>query len=489
MFFRTLTLLSLCLIAPWVSADASDHPLLSRYPNAEIFESLSIQYETYRMPTGPAGSNGSVSYELLVGDLTMLTYELEGVSTLKVFENYKSALAKLDADIQAVCELEECGETSDALDQLGDALAVRDDVYNYYRKPYFIRSQLAGVKGTVHVAIFVGGDDGSVQVQQAIVEEVPAEHDLIATSEEYLARKPEGSSPEDLRTPEQKKDDHPLIARYPGARLENVRKVEYERVDVPFGEQGSTLDVNDSLSLTGDISLHTYTVNNVSTLKVMENYRSAIEDLGFDIGYECALEACGGSELSEEIGGRIAVNESVYNYYRKPYYFVAQKDAPQGSITLALFFGGDGGDVRVQQAIVEEKGTQKDLVKVDADQLYQDIQQSGKALVYGIYFDTDSAAVKPESADALQAISTLLESHPELNLYVVGHTDDTGEGDYNLNLSSRRAAAVVDVLKTEYSLENSRLEPAGVGPYAPVAGNESDQGRRLNRRVELVRKL
>jgi outer membrane protein OmpA-like peptidoglycan-associated protein len=424
----------------------------------------------------------------LVGDFTMVEYEIEGVSTLKVYQNYKNALKTLGAELVFDCKLDECGSEGMVID-LANAMRDSGHVGNYYRKPYFIRARLDSAQGNVHVGLFVGGFSGDVRVNQVIVEEVPVDDELISVSKEYLARETEKSSAVDRRTPEQKQEDHPMMARYPGARLSKVRRVEYEAIELPLSAVNPDSSLTESLTLTGDLYQHTYEAESVSTLKTYKNYLQAIESLGFSLIYSCELEECGNKSAASDLGERIAVTQQVSNFYRQPYYFVATRVTDQGRVIVAMYFGGFDGDVWIQQAIVEEKGTKTDLIDVDADKLYKEIQQSGKALVYGIYFDTGSALVKPQSADALKAISDLLQTHPDLDLYVVGHTDDTGESDYNLGLSSQRAASVVDVLKDEYSIDSGRLKPAGVGPYAPEAGNESDDGRRLNRRVELVRRL
>ena len=71
--------------------------------------------------------------------------------------------------------------------------------------------------------------------------------------------------------------------------------------------------------------------------------------------------------------------------------------------------------------------------------------------------------------------------------YVVVHTDSVGKIDYNMRLSNARAEAVVNTLVTKYSVVRNRLDPHGVGPLAPVATNETEEGRAWNRRVELVK--
>ena len=75
-----------------------------------------------------------------------------------------------------------------------------------------------------------------------------------------------------------------------------------------------------------------------------------------------------------------------------------------------------------------------------------------------------------------------------MKAFVVGHTDTSGSFEHNLDLSMRRAAAVVEVLVTAHGISEGRLTPRGVGPLAPVASNDTEAGRALNRRVELVRR-
>jgi OmpA-OmpF porin, OOP family len=94
--------------------------------------------------------------------------------------------------------------------------------------------------------------------------------------------------------------------------------------------------------------------------------------------------------------------------------------------------------------------------------------------------------VKPESRPTLEQIAKLLASQPQLNVFIVGHTDNQGAHDYNLDLSRRRAEAVAAELVKNFRIAQARLKTAGVGFLAPVGSNANDAGRALNRRVELV---
>jgi OOP family OmpA-OmpF porin len=81
-------------------------------------------------------------------------------------------------------------------------------------------------------------------------------------------------------------------------------------------------------------------------------------------------------------------------------------------------------------------------------------------------------------------IAKLLQEKPELK--IVGHTDNKGTPEYNLDLSSRRAANVVVALTGSYGIAADRLTSEGAGLTQPIASNDTEEGRAKNRRVELV---
>jgi OOP family OmpA-OmpF porin len=112
---------------------------------------------------------------------------------------------------------------------------------------------------------------------------------------------------------------------------------------------------------------------------------------------------------------------------------------------------------------------------------------SGQAVVNGILFDAGKAELKPASAPARQEVAKLLKQDASLKLYVVGHTDSVGTLAANVELSRQRAAAVVQALATQSAVAANRLQAYGDGPYAPLASNDAEDGRALNRRVELVK--
>jgi outer membrane protein OmpA-like peptidoglycan-associated protein len=116
----------------------------------------------------------------------------------------------------------------------------------------------------------------------------------------------------------------------------------------------------------------------------------------------------------------------------------------------------------------------------------KEIDEKGKVVIYGIHFDTDKSEVKPESEAALKEVSKLLSQNSSLKLYIVGHTDNVGELDYNMKLSQARAESVIKELTSKYGVALDRVKPYGVGPLSPVASNKTEEGRAKNRRVELI---
>ena len=134
-----------------------------------------------------------------------------------------------------------------------------------------------------------------------------------------------------------------------------------------------------------------------------------------------------------------------------------------------------------------EREIMKQEITANADAMGNDINKTGHVALYGIFFDSGKAEIKPESDSALVQISKLLTNNKSLNLYVVGHTDNVGTIDSNMKLSKDRSDAVVNALVTKYGITATRLKSYGVASLVPVASNDTEEGKAQNRRVELVK--
>jgi OmpA-OmpF porin, OOP family len=136
-----------------------------------------------------------------------------------------------------------------------------------------------------------------------------------------------------------------------------------------------------------------------------------------------------------------------------------------------------------------------DVFIVETEEMKQDIEvnmsegidRDGKIALYGILFDVGKSVIKPESAPALQEVMDYLNENPTVKIYVVGHTDNTGLFAGNIALSKARAKAVKDYLVTKGKIAATRLGSDGVASLCPVATNSTEEGKALNRRVEIVK--
>jgi outer membrane protein OmpA-like peptidoglycan-associated protein len=102
-----------------------------------------------------------------------------------------------------------------------------------------------------------------------------------------------------------------------------------------------------------------------------------------------------------------------------------------------------------------------------------------------ILFDTDSATLRPDLTTDIRTVGASINKYPDTTVQVIGHTDNTGEASYNQQLSTRRAQAVAAVLINS-GVDSRRLQAIGRGEDQPRADNLSPEGRRQNRRVEIV---
>jgi OOP family OmpA-OmpF porin len=120
-----------------------------------------------------------------------------------------------------------------------------------------------------------------------------------------------------------------------------------------------------------------------------------------------------------------------------------------------------------------------------ATMLYQDLIANGHAVLTGISFHDDNT-LTIESDSCLAIISAMLTNHADMNIYIVGHTDNTAGVLAGMIISQKHAEAVMNTLSSRFGIDLDRLFASGVGPLSPITTNETEQGRAINSRVELV---
>jgi OOP family OmpA-OmpF porin len=295
--------------------------------------------------------------------------------------------------------------------------------------------------------------------------------------------------------------DHPLLSRYASAQIIGYLEKPFDEYTLPLGrivEVSPPTTYAKSEKLEGKVTRITYVIPKGRTaVEVYRNYMQALAALKAQTLFEGAGDRPLGmfgvryAELPMEQSGQIL--QYSYNAQR---FYAGRVNTPTARTAIALYVTEYENGL-VPSSVTIEKGqtvVQLDLIesavmesgKVTAAQMQTALGQEGHVALYGIYFDTGKAEIKPESEPTLVEIAALLKAQPTLKLYVAGHTDDVGDAPANLELSMRRALAVVSELVTRRGIDGARLTAAGVGPYAPIAPNSSEAGRARNRRVELV---
>jgi len=137
--------------------------------------------------------------------------------------------------------------------------------------------------------------------------------------------------------------------------------------------------------------------------------------------------------------------------------------------------------------IVEEQAMLQN-VELTAMELGQKLDERGAVAVHGIEFEAGTSVIKPESEAVLAQIAELLGSNEELKVEIQAYTDNVGDKTANVMLSKSRAIAVKEYLVTIHQATPAQMTTAGLGDAKPVGDNATEEGRTLNRRIELVKK-
>jgi outer membrane protein OmpA-like peptidoglycan-associated protein len=319
--------------------------------------------------------------------------------------------------------------------------------------------------------------------------------------------------------------DHPLLRRYEGSLIVAYEQKAFDEFTLALSRLEPVAGKRDSRNnhyyeptqkkpLEGPHTRLVYLLPpGRSPLEVIRNYQQEVQGKGGKILFECKGEECGGSATRSSGGGGGKMSLAMYLYpeshVKDPHYaagwcvqimritdqrYLSAEIPPAGTHVSVLTYTlndktwceplNERNIVVVD--IIEGKAREQKMVTVKAEDMAQQISSAGSVSLYGIYFDFNKADVKSASTPALDEVSRLLKSNAKLKLLVVGHTDNAGGFTFNMDLSQRRAAAVVDALVTRYRIDRGRLSAVGVSFASPVASNKTEEGRARNRRVQLV---
>jgi outer membrane protein OmpA-like peptidoglycan-associated protein len=254
--------------------------------------------------------------------------------------------------------------------------------------------------------------------------------------------------------------DHPLFTRFPASAINEYEQKDFDEEEIAISQEAESGELK-TRHVEGKVTRINYENGpKASLVEVIRNYQGAFAKAGFKVLFEKKLNADDRILTGELLKPRpiwVSVRASTVNDYT----------------VTALH-------------IVEGKAMEQ-RIEADAAGMLEELNKSGHVAVYGITFATGKATLAPGSMQVLAEVAKLLAANPGLKLRIEGHTDNAGKAKDNLALSKKRAASVKDWLMKAQGVKGANLTTEGFGDAKPVEGNDTEEGRAKNRRVELVK--
>ena len=244
----------------------------------------------------------------------------------------------------------------------------------------------------------------------------------------------------------------------------------------------------------------------ISTVTLMDDLRQQIERKGFELLYECSTRDCGGFDFRFDT---LVLPEPAMHVDLGDFRFLSAQRLGQASpeyVSVLVSRSAEFsfvqlihvGSLKTDPSEPSEPNTTNSpeprpviatepaITTVEPTALGDALKLQGRAVLDDLVFETGSSSLGPGPFPSLVDLAAILTASPSLRIALVGHTDNKGSLQGNLNLSRRRADSVASRLIEEYSIPTSRIAADGVGFLAPRASNQTEEGRSSNRRVEVV---
>lgn len=448
--------------------------LFSTFPEAEQKKSFKRHYDKYTLVTGY--NNGEYLTEVIHGQLERLNFDIpKTYSEENIYNNYLKSIKANDGEIIFSCiEKEQCGRAKD----IQQIIKPLNDISD--RHPHLITAKFQLANKLIYTSVYVYSWSGVNNLQIDTVEIKPQPLDLLKINSDYL----KAPSQTFQFTPLESKDvknsqDHPLISRIPGSRIYAYKTLGFEKNQLVTNYQNKQYQ---KVLVDGKTTFIHYQIpREYSELEIIENYRAALNNAGFQQLFSCNGQLCGHeAELSR------AIHLDGVGTTRSQRYLVSRLERQQGNLYTVVYVKGHQSGVSASLHIIEEKPLNNDRLSINVSSIEKAILLKGHIALDGLLFSYDSDKLLPESKTSLNQVAEYLKTVPEKQFYIVGHTDDKGQGHYNVALSMKRAQKIIQLLKQNYAIDTKNLTAHGAGEYVPVANNNHEEGRQLNRRVELV---
>ncbi|MDT0622675.1 OmpA family protein [Croceitalea vernalis] len=311
-------------------------------------------------------------------------------------------------------------------------------------------------------------------------------------------------------------EQHPLLSSYKNSCIVGYNVTKFDMVTLPISKityEGAEKELTVEGKVT-DILYGIESSQSTTILEVQRNYEQALKSSGLEIIYSAfgkkgvmnnnsaisreyesiaSTEYLGSFKFLKDKDYRLAFNYLGRNKDNELAYFVAQGKRNGIDYTLMLYINYGRGNseliedkIFIQAKIIESESMETGQVSILS--IDEKIKNEGKEIFHNILFDFGSDKLTENSYDVIKTLSDYLKANPNQEYYIVGHTDNVGSLSANQTLSEKRAKAVSNALTTKYGINESQISAHGVGQLSPLTINTTEEGRALNRRVEIVLK-
>lgn len=234
----------------------------------------------------------------------------------------------------------------------------------------------------------------------------------------------------------------------------------------------------------------------VTSYELLLDLRRQLTETGYDIRFECSTTSCGGFDFrfGTEIIGEPEMHVDLGDFHylaatragEAPDHvsLVVSRSPSAGFVQIVHVGEASARPIEAMTTTKAEPGTA--LPAALLTEIGPAMETIGRYVLADLVFNTGSAELGPGSFTSLSALARYLEANPSRRVALVGHTDAEGSLAGNVSLSKRRAQSVMSRLVSDFGVDPAQLEAEGVGYLAPIASNQTDEGRTRNRRVEAI---
>jgi outer membrane protein OmpA-like peptidoglycan-associated protein len=285
--------------------------------------------------------------------------------------------------------------------------------------------------------------------------------------------------------------DHPLLSRFEGFIIDSYEVAQFDRYRLPIGLALNRKTLGDTTTLEGKVTKIHYAFfgkeGAPSLFQIFKSYEELFAEKSAEVVYSCFKSECGKGAKNLVVAS--AVSKQLLNgfmQFGEHAYTAVKLEQESKQIYIALYVRQERDRVAYELHFVEL--TKMNTGQISMADIQKGIEDTGKQVFYGLYFDTGKSSLQESAKAELALLATFLKNNQERAFFIVGHTDNTGNYQSNLRLSKARANSVVKELKEEQGINTKNIIPIGIGPVSPMVNNNSEVGRAKNRRVELVLK-